>query len=156
MSENNGRPSVISFGYRYEDPPLDNYFVNGDWFDRSLYAIRLINFVNNTRFGISKISYQVKFKLGSLDLPHAEMYLKKAMREIFDIVKFNTFTKDVATNYLRIVITAPSLRNNVNLPFVSFDDVNIDHVLHEIEKVNQSNDGLIFDDLLNFYFMTKS
>src|SRR3981189_1774932 len=150
------RDSVIQFGFRnYEPVDITNVYVDSNWHVTNYYAIRLKNYVNNKKFGVIKVSYEIKLKFANIvDMPLTYIYLKRCLKDIFAIIKNNKFT-NIYNNHLRVVITAPSLRENINLPFRTFDDIDVEKTLDEIEKVSQSNSGLFYDDLLTFHFISK-
>ena len=149
------RASVIKFACKNaEELDINNIYVDSSWFFSKYYAIRLKNYENNRKFGISRIVYQIRLKFTDLvDMPKTYDYLKQCLKDIFTIVQHNKFTEFYG-NGVRVVITAPSLRENINLPYRSFDEVEIEKTLNEIERVSQSNSGLFYDDLLTFHFVT--
>jgi hypothetical protein len=155
MDLNQNRNTVIQFAFRPEEAPLvPPFFINDDWFVRNYYKIKVQNYSSNNYFGVSSATYLIKFDLESLPLDSVLSQLKKCLLEIITIVKHND-SLPLHSNHVRMVITAPSLRENINLPFRFLDDVAIEIILNEIERVCQSNQGLFLDDLLTFYFITK-
>src|SRR5271154_2635829 len=113
---------IIKYAYKV-DNPLDNTIsVDNNWLERAYYLIKLNGSQQSEKFIIKKSEYLVKFKLDHLPLECVFKALKNSLEEIFFIVKHNLQDR-VHPERVRVVIIAPSLREPINLPTCTFDDI---------------------------------
>jgi len=121
--------------------------------DRGFYTIYLEqNTVSqNNDLSVCKANYVIKLDFSKIPLVYYIAALRFVFTEIFFIIKYNSATVQ-GTENVRIVLTADSLSNPVNLKSVNLNQDGAAQLLNEVEKLSQSNRGLFMDDTLTLTF----
>jgi len=132
----------------------DNIWVDSDWVDRELYYIRLQH--NETSdssvFSVCVAYYEIRLNLKHVPPEFFLEALHFIFTEIFFIMRYNSATTQ-GRHRIRMVLTADSLENSINLKSIDTnDEIDSERLLLELEKVLQSHETLLTDDSLVIMF----
>jgi hypothetical protein len=126
---------------------------NQAFLDRGYYKIRLKRYRSNTNFSVFISDYIVRFNLEDVPGEYLFRALLFCFLDIFFILKHNSIT-DQGLSQVRVVLSAPSLKNNINLKNIALTKAGAGVLLDEIEKTSQSNEHFLLDDDLEVKFIS--
>jgi hypothetical protein len=121
--------------------------------DRGYYKIRLRRYRSNTAFSVYISDYQVKFNLSIVPGELLFRALLFCFVDIFFILKHNSVTEQGSSG-VRVVLSAPSLKNNINLKNIELTESGARVLVDELEKTAQSNESFLLDDDLEVKFIS--